>query len=88
MPNPLYDLLFAPLADRPGPLIALADDTAISGVEFLSMIHRAAGALRAQGVHAGDRVAMQAAKTPEVAVSSASAIRGSGLSAKGAKSRS
>lgn len=65
MPNPLYDRLFAPLADRPGPLIALADDTAISGTEFLSMIHRAAGALRAQGVRAGDRVAMQAAKTPE-----------------------
>jgi len=65
VPNPLYDRLFAPLADRPGALIALADDTAISGVEFLSMIHRAAGALRAQGVRAGDRVAMQVAKTPE-----------------------
>ncbi|MES2669677.1 MAG: malonyl-CoA synthase [Pseudomonadota bacterium] len=65
MPNPLYDRLFAPLAARPGPLIALADDTAISGIAFLSMIHRAAGALRAQGVRAGDRVAMQVAKTPE-----------------------
>ncbi len=65
MPNPLYDRLFAPLADRPGPLIAMADDTAMSGVQFLSMIHRAAGALRAQGVRAGDRVAMQVAKTPE-----------------------
>ncbi len=65
MPNPLYDRLFAPLAGRPGSLIALADDTAISGAAFLSMIHRAAGALRAQGVRAGDRVAMQVAKTPE-----------------------
>ena len=65
MPNPLYDRLFAPLADRPGPLIALADDTAISGVEFLSMIHRAAGALHALGVRAGDRIAMQVQKTPE-----------------------
>jgi malonyl-CoA/methylmalonyl-CoA synthetase len=65
VPNPLYGRLFAPLAGRPGPLIVLADDTAISGVAFLSMIHRAAGALRAQGVCAGDRVAMQVAKTPE-----------------------
>ena len=65
MPNPLYDRLFAPLAHRPGPTIMLADDTAISGVEFLAMIHRAAGALRARGVRAGDRVAVQIAKTPE-----------------------
>ena len=77
MPNPLYDRLFAPLADRPGALIAPADDTAISGVEFLSMIHRAAGALRAQGVRAGDRVAMQVAKTPEaLAVYGATAAAG------------
>ncbi len=65
MPNPLYDRLFAPLADNPGPLLMLADDTAISGVEFLAMIHRASGALRAHGVRAGDRVAAQVAKTPE-----------------------
>ncbi len=65
MPNPLYDRLFAPLADRPDFLMTLVDDTAISGVEFLAMIHRSAGALRAQGVQPGDRVAMQVAKTPE-----------------------
>jgi malonyl-CoA/methylmalonyl-CoA synthetase len=65
MPNPLYDRLFAPLAGKPEPLLALIDGSTISGVEFLAMIHCAAGALRALGVRAGDRVAVQVAKTPE-----------------------
>ncbi len=65
MPNPLYDRLFAPLAERTQPFLALADATTISGVEFLAMVHRAADALRAQGVRSGDRVAIQIAKTPE-----------------------
>ena len=65
MPNPLYDRLFAPLADRPGPLLAPADAPAMSGIEFLAMVHRAANALHAHGVRAGDRVAAQIAKTPE-----------------------
>ena len=65
MPNPLYDRLFAPLAGKPGALLTLADGTAVSGAEFLAMAHRAAGAMRALGVRAGDRVAVQVAKTPE-----------------------
>ncbi|MFZ5637579.1 MAG: malonate--CoA ligase [Pseudomonadota bacterium] len=65
MPNPLYDRLFAPLAGRAAPLLVLADDAAISGADFLAMVHRAAGALRALGVAPGDRVAAQVAKTPE-----------------------
>ena len=65
MPNPLYDRLFAPLAGKPSPLLTQPDGVTISGVEFLAMVHRAAGALRAQGVRAGDRVAVQIAKTPE-----------------------
>jgi malonyl-CoA/methylmalonyl-CoA synthetase len=65
MPNPLYDRLFAPLADRRSPLMTLSDGAAISGFEFLTMTHRAANALRTQGVRAGDRVAMQVAKTPQ-----------------------
>ncbi len=65
MPNPLYHRLFAPLSDRHDSLLMLANGAAISGVEFLAMVHRAAGALRAQGVRAGDRVAVQIAKTPE-----------------------
>ncbi|TXH70686.1 MAG: malonyl-CoA synthase [Lysobacteraceae bacterium] len=65
MTNPLYDRLFAPLAGHHRPLLSLADDTAITGAQFLAMIHRAAGALRAFGVGAGDRVAAQVEKTPE-----------------------
>ncbi len=65
MPNPLYDRLFAPLAERARPVFVLADGTSLSGVAFLAMIHRAAGAMRAQGVAPGDRVAVQVAKTPE-----------------------
>ncbi len=69
MPNPLYDRLFAPLAQRPGAFLMRAedgaDDSVIDGPEFLAMIHRAAAALRACGVAPGDRVAVQVAKTPE-----------------------
>jgi malonyl-CoA/methylmalonyl-CoA synthetase len=65
MPNPLYDRLFAPLADRCSPIMTLTEGAPISGFEFLMMAHRAANALHAQGVCAGDRVAVQIAKTPE-----------------------
>lgn len=64
MANPLYDRLFAPLAARPHCLM-LADGTTIGGAAFLAMVHRAANALRVQGVVAGDRIAVQVAKTPE-----------------------
>ena len=64
MANPLYDGLFAPLAARAHCLM-LADGTAIGGAAFLAMVHRAANALHACGVVAGDRIAAQVAKTPE-----------------------
>jgi malonyl-CoA/methylmalonyl-CoA synthetase len=63
--NPLYDRLFAPLALRPHPCLILADGGVVDGPALLGMIHRAANALHAQGVVAGDRVAVQVAKTPE-----------------------
>ena len=65
MTNPLFDRLFAPLADRSAPVLTLADGTTITGSAFFAMIARAAGALRACGVEPGDRVAVQVAKTPE-----------------------
>ena len=65
MPNPLYDALFAPLFLRTSPLLILADGAQISGAEFHTTIARAANALRAAGVQAGDRVAVQIAKSPE-----------------------
>jgi malonyl-CoA/methylmalonyl-CoA synthetase len=63
--NPLYDRLFAPLADRPGAFLHLDGDAALSGPAFLTMVHRAAAALRSLGVRPGDRVALQVAKTAE-----------------------
>ena len=65
MPNPLYDALFAPLVPRAGPLMILADGAQITGAQFHTTIARAANALRAAGVQAGDRVAVQIAKSPE-----------------------
>ncbi|MBX3710792.1 MAG: malonyl-CoA synthase [Lysobacter sp.] len=65
MSNLLYDQLFAPLAGRSGMFLHLDDGTALTGPDFLAAVHRAAAALRAQGVRPGDRVALQVAKTPE-----------------------
>ena len=65
MPNPLYDALFAPLFLRTSPLLILADGAQITGAQFHTTIARAANALRAAGVQAGDRVAVQIAKSPE-----------------------
>ena len=65
MPNPLYDALFAPLNTCTGPLLILADGAQISGAEFHATIARAANALRTAGVQAGDRVAVQIAKSPQ-----------------------
>ncbi len=65
MSNPLYDCLFAPLATRQTPLLRLGDGTEIGGAAFLAQVHRSALALRALGVGPGDRVAMQAPKSPE-----------------------
>ncbi len=65
MPNPIFDRLFAPLAENPAPFLKQADGEAVSGDAFLAMVHRSASALRALGVRPGDRVAAQVAKTPE-----------------------
>ena len=65
MPNPLYDALFAPLANRASPVLTLADGAQITGCAFHASIARAANALRVAGVQAGDRVAVQIAKSPQ-----------------------
>ena len=65
MTNHLFDALFAPLAGRQTALMLLQDGTSISGQTFLAMIARAAHALRTEGVTAGDRIAVQIAKSPE-----------------------
>ena len=65
MSNPLYDRLFAPLAERRSTLLILDDGSEIAGSELLAAIHRSAQALLADGVRPGDRVAAQVAKTPQ-----------------------
>ena len=64
MPNTLFDALFAPLATRQDRLLILQDGSTVSGQAFLSLVARAAHALRASGVEAGDRIAVQVAKSP------------------------
>ncbi len=66
MANPLHDALFAPLAGRSSPLLHLPGGSQISGDDFLAMTARAANALSAAGLAPGDRVVVQAAKTPEM----------------------
>lgn len=65
MPNTLFDALFAPLAQRPGPFLHLPDGSSVGGTDFLALVARQAHALRAAGLAPGDRIAVQVAKTPE-----------------------
>jgi malonyl-CoA/methylmalonyl-CoA synthetase len=63
--NPLFDALFAPLANRTSPLMVLPDNGEIAANAFHGMICRQANALLHLGVHPGDRIAAQVAKSPE-----------------------
>ena len=64
MANPMFDALFAPLAQRTDVLLTLADGAGISGQAFLALVAQQAHALTSVGVRAGDRVAVQVAKSP------------------------
>jgi malonyl-CoA/methylmalonyl-CoA synthetase len=65
----LYDLLAAGFpADRTRPCFLLPDGGAVSYGELESAVGRTAGRLIAEGVLPGDRVALQAEKTPEAIV--------------------
>jgi malonyl-CoA/methylmalonyl-CoA synthetase len=63
--NPLFDALFAPLANRTAPLMILSDNGEIAANAFHQMICRQANALHTLGVAPGDRIAAQVAKTPQ-----------------------
>jgi malonyl-CoA/methylmalonyl-CoA synthetase len=63
MPQPLYDILFAPLATRSAPFLHLPDGGALSGAAFHDLCARSAAALAACGVAPGDRVAVQVDKS-------------------------
>lgn len=64
MANLLFDALFAPLAGRGGPLLIRPDAPALTAGAFHALVAQTAHALRAAGVVPGDRVAVQAAKSP------------------------
>jgi len=66
MTNPLHDALVAPHAGNAKPFLILPDGTEISFAAFDELCARIATVLVAQGVVPGDRVAVQAPKTPEM----------------------
>ena len=66
MTNPLYDALFAPLKNTARPFLTLPDGEQISAGAFHDMLARHAHALEACGLRAGDRVAVQATKSPQM----------------------
>jgi len=65
MSNTLYDALFRPHEGSSDTFLILKDGKEISHAEFLALAARFAHALRANGVGIGDRVALQAKKSPE-----------------------
>ncbi len=65
MTNPMFDILFAPLARRDGALMVLPGGTTLTGRAFHALITQAMSALDAAGVQPGDRVAVQVEKSPQ-----------------------
>jgi malonyl-CoA/methylmalonyl-CoA synthetase len=66
MNNPLYDTMFAPHAGKDTPFLHLPDGSVIAHGAFVGRAAQLAHALRAHNVHAGDRVAVQVEKCPDV----------------------
>ncbi|MEP5090241.1 MAG: AMP-binding protein, partial [Paracoccaceae bacterium] len=65
MANPLYDALFRLHQGKTTPFLELADGTIIKHFAFLQMAAQYAHVLRHLGVETGDRVAVQAGKSPQ-----------------------
>jgi len=65
MPNPLYDALFRPHESSGKLFLVLKDGREMSYSGFLGVVARIAHALVDAGVKPGDRVALQAKKSPE-----------------------
>src|SRR6185312_14777815 len=63
--NTLHDALFSPHRGRQSPFLRLKGGRQIGYDEFLRLTARLSHALRASGVQVGDRVALQAKKSPE-----------------------
>ena len=76
MPNPLHDALFAPHETRDRPfLLGPNGSETLSFRQFTEMAGRFAAALRTEGLKPGDRLAMQAGKSPETLALYAACIR-------------
>ena len=66
MNNPLYDTMFAPHAGKDTPFLLLPQGAVITHGAFVQRAAQLAHALQAHGVHAGDRVAVQVEKCPDM----------------------
>ena len=75
MANPLYDALFGRHEGAETPFLHLADGTTLTHGAFLRLAARQAHALRAAGLAPGDRLAVQAAKSPAMLATYAACVR-------------
>jgi malonyl-CoA/methylmalonyl-CoA synthetase len=66
MSNPLFDSLFGIHAGKDAPFLHLPEGRVITYAAFLGMAARLAQAVTGLGLAAGDRVAVQVEKTPEM----------------------
>lgn len=75
MTNTLYDALFRPHEANEGTFLTLKDGSSVSYDAFLRLAARIAHAMAGAGVQPGDRVALQAKKSPEALAVYAAAVR-------------
>ncbi|WP_299866355.1 malonyl-CoA synthase [uncultured Roseobacter sp.] len=78
MANPLFDHLFGSYAGKETPFLILKDGEVITHAAFLSMAARFANSFRELGLQPGDRLALQAEKSPQALAVYAAAVQ-SGL---------
>ncbi len=75
MVNPLHDRLFGRHAGRDTTFLIRGDGSRLSHAAFLDRAARFAGALRAQGLAPGDRLAVQVAKSADALALYAAAVQ-------------
>ncbi|WP_136658965.1 malonyl-CoA synthase [Nitratireductor sp. XY-223] len=75
MANPLYDALFAPHAQNTGPFLYLKDGGHMTYEAFLRKAAQFAHVIADAGLVAGDRLAVQVAKSPEALAVYAACVR-------------
>ncbi len=65
MMNPLFDTLFAPLAQRTGVVLHLTDGSTLTGQALHTLIAQTMAGLVGAGLRPGDRLAVQVDKSPQ-----------------------